>query len=237
MWLDIKVHESWKGFLTDNNIRLIDNIERGVGFDYTPDEDKVLRFMQLDLNNIKIIILGQDPYKPRGVANGRAFQPNDLVNWNQPFRQVSIKNIVRAIYACYNDIEEYLDIPKYSDIAREIKFGNFDIKEPREWFNSIEEQGVLLLNTSLTCKVGVSNSHKDLWVEFTKRLLGYIKTQRPDIIWFLWGKEAIDKLKYLNIGVKAYTSNHPMMCSASYKTDFLKNPCFKETKDIINWLG
>lgn len=237
MWLDIKVHDSWKEFLTDSNIRLIDNIEHEAGLDYTPDEDKVMRFMTLDLNKIKIIILGQDPYKPAGVANGRAFQPSDLESWTKPFRQVSLKNIVRAIYAVHNNITEYSDIPNYSDIAKEIYNGDFYIKEPKDWFNSIEEQGVLLLNTSLTCRIGESNSHKHLWVEFNKRLLDYIRRKRPDIIWFLWGKEAIDKLKYLNRDAKVYTSNHPMMCSESYKEDFLKNPCFRETKNIINWLG
>lgn len=237
MWLDIKVHESWKDLLTPSIIRLIESIEHEAGLNYTPDEDKVLRFLTLDLNKIKIVILGQDPYPAEGAANGRAFQPTDLVSWNQKFRQVSLKNIVRAIYKAYNNIEVYEDIPKYSDIVDKIKYGDFNIKETYEWFDSIEEQGVLLLNTSLTCEIGNSNSHKAMWEDFNKLLLNYMKTKRPDLIWFLWGNEAISKIKYLGLHANTYTSNHPMMCSEKYKEDFLKNKCFKETMGIISWLG
>lgn len=239
MWLsEVDVHSSWRGFLNDKTVKQLENIERKVGSDYTPDCYSLLRFMELDLDKVKVGILGQDPYKSEGVANGRAFQPSDLEDWYDTFRQVSLKNIVRAIYKAYNDIEYYEDIPTYSEIMQEIILGDFNIKRPRDWFDSLENQGVLLLNTSLTCEIGESNSHKHLWQEFSNNLLRFISKSNPDIIWFLWGKSAINKLKYVgNIEAKAYVSNHPMMCSSKYKEDFLKSKCFKETMHIIDWLG
>lgn len=239
MWLDeVDVHSSWGEFLTKDVVNQLENIERLIGSDYTPNCHNVLRFMTLDIDKIKVAILGQDPYKPEGVANGRAFQPYDLEDWYDTFRQVSLKNIVRAIYKAYNDIEYYEDIPRYSEILQEIIMGDFNIKRPKDWFDSLENQGVLLLNTSLTCEIGESNSHEHLWRNFSNQLLRFISKSNPDIIWFLWGKSAINKLKYVgNINAKAYVSNHPMMCSSKYKEDFLKSRCFKDTMHIIDWLG
>lgn len=237
MILDInKVDNSWRKFLTSKTIDELNAIESYIGDNYTPPEDKVLRFMQIDLSKIKVVILGQDPYKPAGVANGRSFQPNDLVSWNQTFRQVSLKNIIRNIYACYTNIERYVDIPEFSSIAGKVVYGEFGIKQPQEWFDSLEEQGVLFLNTSLTCRIGVSNSHKGIWFEFSHKLINYISEERPDLIWFLWGKEAAIYDMHIKSGTK-YISRHPMMCSEAYEDDFLRNPCFKNTMNIINWLG
>lgn len=237
MWTDeIKVDKSWDKFLnTDIRSELI-RIESQIKDNYTPESNKVLRFMELDLNKIKVVILGQDPYKPAGVATGRSFEPADLYSWSDKFRQVSLKNIVRLIYKSINNIENYSDIPSYKAIVSEIITGDFTLKEPKEWFDSLERQGVLFLNTTLTCKIGVSNSHKKVWEDFSKKLLNYINTQNKDLYWFLWGKEAISNKEFIKNG-KIYTSNHPMMCSEKYEDDFLKGSCFKDTMDIINWLG
>lgn len=231
-----RIDSSWEAFLTPRIVVELEEIENMLGSNYTPSEDKVLRFMGLNLNNIKVVILGQDPYKPEGVANGRAFQPLGLTDWSQSFKQISLKNIVRNIYASYNNITEYSKIPYYKDIAIQIALGNFKMKQPMEWFDSIEEQGVLLLNTSLTCEIGVSNSHKGIWYDFSHELINYIAKQREDLAWFMWGKEAAIYKQYIPKG-KLYVSRHPMMCSEEYKDDFLRNTCFRETKDVINWLG
>lgn len=237
MWLEeVKVHESWNDFITDDIKKELQNIEKNVGLDYTPAPNKVLRFMQLDLTKIKVVILGQDPYKPEGVANGRSFQPNDLNEWYQSFRQISLKNIIRNIYSCYNNIENYKDIPDYSTISAKVYNEKFKILEPHKWFDSLENQGVLFLNVSLTCRIGASNSHKGLWFDFSHKLIQFIAQKRPDLIWFLWGKDAAIYDMHIKQG-KKYISRHPMMCSETYEDDFLKNKCFKETMGIINWLG
>lgn len=237
MWLDlVNVDHSWDRFLTQEMVKELENIEKATNENYTPESSKVLRFLNIDLNKMKVVILGQDPYKPLGVATGRSFEPADLTSWQDKFRQVSLKNIVRLIYKSLNDIDDYEDIPSYKEVSNKIVNGEFKIKEPKEWFDSLESQGVLFLNTTLTCKVGVSNSHKMLWENFSKELLTYISTENKDLYWFLWGREAISNKEFIKNG-KIYTSNHPMMCSEKYEDDFLKGNCFKDTKDIINWLG
>ena len=230
------VHPSWNNFLTDDIKSLLNNIEKKIGSDFTPENHLVLRFLSLDLNSIKVVILGQDPYKPKGVATGRSFEPSELSNWCSPFRQVSLKNILRLIYASYNDISEYSEIPKYSDIIKLIKSGKFNVKPPHEWFNSLEAQGVLFLNISLTCKIGVSDSHSEIWREFSDKLIKFIAENNCNAMWFLWGYRA-QEAKTLIGDSKSYVSRHPMMCSQKYEDDFLKNKCFYDTKDMINWLG
>lgn len=233
-------HPSWDRFLTEDIRTQLDNINSQIGYNYTPTSDLVLRFMQLDLSKIKVVILGQDPYKPQGVANGRAFQPSDLIDWSQPFRQVSLKNIVRAIYAAHNNITVWGLIPSYKEIVCEMETNKFNIKQPYQWFDSLEEQGVLFLNTALTCEIGKSNSHKDIWRPFTDILLKYISENALNKLdWFLWGKEAIQYEGIVNAANKhrLFKSRHPMMCTSTSKEDFLYNPCFRETMDKINWLG
>jgi len=232
----LNIHDSWNDFLTEDIKKELDKIEVKIGDDYTPSKEKVLRFLELDLMKCKVVILGQDPYKPLGVATGRAFEPADLKDWNDKFRQVSLKNIVRLIYKSTNGIELYEEIPNFSDIQKKIDTGEFNIKQPTEWFNSLEEQGVLFLNTTLTCKIGESNSHKDIWKVFSDKLITYISHKNTNLSWFLWGKEAISQIKNIRAG-RLYTSNHPMMCSEKYTDDFLKSDCFKETSNKINWLG
>ena len=95
--------------LLDNNKELLDSIrtklkeDSDCGFEITPPENLQLRFTSQDLASVKILILGQDPYPQSGVATGRAFEVGTLHSWFDNFRNTSLKNIVRAIYAAKND--------------------------------------------------------------------------------------------------------------------------------------
>jgi len=237
--------ESWSTFLTKDIRIMIDDIENGIGVDYTPDSYNVLRFLKMDLRKVKCVWLGQDPYKSEvtlkdgkvaKVAVGRSFQPGNLASWYQPYKQVSLKNIIRLIYKTYNPALNYNDIKSYKEVTDYIKEGSFPVLEPQEWFESLTNQGVMFLNTYLTCKIGESNSHKNLWYDFSQEVIKYMSNEKSDIIWFLWGKEAISNKEFIKNGT-IYESRHPMMCSNKYEDDFLKSDCFEKTKNIINWLG
>jgi uracil-DNA glycosylase len=230
------VHSSWEKLLTREVIEELDLIEKKIGCDINPQHENVLRFMKCDLNDINVVILGQDPYPEKGKATGRAFEVGDLYSWNQKFRQVSLKNIVRLIYKNYNNIDEYCEIKKFSEIQKEIEEGKFTILPPDKIFKSWEKQGVLLLNTYFTVIPGISGSHVSVWEKFSVELLRYISEENGEISWFLWGKQAEDKKQFIKSG-RFYTSRHPMMCSEKYSDDFLRNDCFKNTMSIVNWLG
>ncbi len=229
-------HSSWDKFLCDDIRDELKIIDEKIGKNINPDYENVLRFLKRDLNKIRVVILGQDPYPEKGRATGRAFEVGDLNSWNDKFRQVSLKNIIRLLHKNYNDIDEYDKILKFSEIQEEIKEGRFNIAPPYEIFKSWEKQGVLLLNTYLTVEHGITGSHIAIWEHFSTRLLGYISEQNSEVSWFLWGKQAEEKSKLIKQG-KFYISRHPMMCSEKYEDDFLKNNCFKDTMKLINWLG
>lgn len=231
-----EVHPSWNKFLTERIVSELEGIEEKIGSNINPEPENVLRFMKNDLYNIKVVILGQDPYPEKGRATGRAFEVGDLTSWNQKFRQVSLKNIVRLIYKNYNDIDDYRQIKKFSQIQKEIKDGTFSILPPDKIFKSWEKQGVLLLNTYLSVEAGLTGSHISIWQNFSEELLKFISEENRNISWFLWGRMAEEKKQFIKYG-KYYISRHPMMCSESYEDDFLKNDCFKDTMDIIDWKG
>lgn len=231
------IDNSWSRFLSADIITVLKDVEENIvdpGKEFTPKPDMVLRFFKISLPKVKIIILGQDPYPQKGVATGRAFEVGTLKSWHDKFSNISLKNIVRAIYSAYNN--EYL---KYSEIKS--KIGNsFLIKPPGELFIEWEKQGVLLLNTSFTCEVGKSNSHEKYWNVFTNSLLKYISQTNPNIMWFLWGNNAKSIVSDIKIKNKI-ESMHPMMCynKQGRDDDFLfgKINAFKETINLINWLG
>lgn len=227
------IHSSWSDFFNQNIVEELNKIEELIGDDYNPDSDKVIRFAHTDLNKIKVIILGQDPYPQKGVPSGRSFEVQNLNSWSEKFKQTSLRNILRNIYKSYTG-----ELKNLTDIRTEIEEGKFKILPPNEIFDYWENQGVLMLNTYLTCKVGEPGSHRKYWDKFSKELLKYIVNTNGNITWFLWGSEAKANINILK-DQKMYTSNHPMMSNPSNETDFVNCKCFEEsiTKLNIDWIG
>jgi uracil-DNA glycosylase len=231
--LDAKPHHSWKSFLSEEIIAEIQHIEAVIqNSNYTPNTERVLHFLTLDLSRIKALVLGQDPYPQQGVATGRAFEVGTLMDWNHPFRNVSLKNIVRLIHFTYNN-----EFKSYKEIIAENN-QNPSILPPNELFKSWEEQGVLLLNTAFTCEIGKSASHSKHWTNFTLKLLQFISTNYPNLYWILWGNHAQKITKTLPLK-NVTQSNHPMMCSEKSENDFLfgKVNTFMDTKHLVDWRG
>ena len=231
----ITVHPNWKTFLSKAILNDLQRIENEIKSEhFTPEINKVLRFLELPLKSARIIILGQDPYPQEGVATGRAFEVGTLNSWNKPFRNVSLKNLLRCLYKAYfNEIISFNDLKKKLD-------NEFPVLPPNQIFKSWESQGVLLLNTSFTCKIGASASHEKKWIGFTSELLRFINRQNPELTWFLWGNHAINSTKNVQIKNK-FESQHPMMCypGKGRESDFLfgNTNCFESFIGEIDWTG
>tara|TARA_B100001287_G_scaffold275587_1_gene283652 strand:- start:22088 stop:22780 length:693 start_codon:yes stop_codon:yes gene_type:complete len=154
-----------------------------------PKINQVFRcYNNLSLNKIKIVIVGQDPYHGKRQANGYAFAVNEQMKVPP-----SLKNI-------YKEIE--------MDLKLEIK------TKPN--LKSFTNQGVFLLNSSLSVEQGKPNSHQKLgWNNFTDKTLKIISKERKHIVFFLWGEQAknkeflIDQKKHLIL-----KSSHPSPLSA-----------------------
>lgn len=238
--LHLPVHASWKAFLTEEIIQLVVDIESTLDQReelITPLENRVFHFFTQDLGAIKVLIIGQDPYPQEGVATGRAFEVGTLKSWQDTFRNVSLKNIIRALY--YAETGEYLT---YNLIKKQLGAAGlfnapFKLLPPDQLFKHWEQEGVLLLNTSFTCQIGRPGSHAKLWSVFTRKLLTFINAANSEINWFLWGNHARGITDHLVLK-NSFASNHPMICKSG-ENDFLfgcVNP-FKATAKMIDWTG
>ena len=229
------IHSDWLSFLTVENRSLVYKIEAEVNkSSFTPAAEKVFRFLSVPLFSAGIIILGQDPYPQPGVATGRAFEVGNLKSWNQPFKNISLKNILRALYRAYTG-----EVIKFN-LLKEKLDNEFPVLPPGKLFSHWENQGVLLLNTSFTCETGKAGSHQKLWEEFTTRLLFFIQDNIREATWFLWGNHAREATKSLDLQKRIETM-HPMMCHESPDRDFDflygKINCFEPFIGEIDWTG
>lgn len=172
-----------------------------------PPKEWIFRaFNSVAVEDVKVVIIGQDPYPTRGHANGLCFSLQPTV---QPFAK-SLNNI-------FKEIESDLGIPfpENGDLSR--------------WAN----QGVLLLNSILTVEEGKPLSHKKKgWEQFTDAVINRLIENKEGIVFMLWGSTAIDKLKECNLSNHhVLSSPHPSPLSA-YR-GFFGNKHFSATNKLL----
>ena len=154
-----------------------------------PDYNDIFKAFNLtDFNDVKVVILGQDPYFNTGQANGLAFSVNDTC----PIPK-SLKNIFLELK---NDLG--IEYPLHGDLTTWAK------------------QGVFLLNTLLTVEDGKPGSHKKLgWERFTDEVIIKLNQRESPIVYLLWGNEAKKKRQLINTKKHlVLTAPHPSPLSA-----------------------
>lgn len=188
------MHESWQEFLQAEFKqpyfkKLSDFLKQAYqNSTVYPPKQQVFTAFTTDLNNVKVVILGQDPYHEPGQAHGLAFSVRDNIK-----TPPSLVNIYKEINSEYGT-----PIPKSGNLKR--------------W----QEQGVLLLNNVLTVEAHKAGSHRGYgWEDFTLHCVEYLSKNRPHLVFLLWGRDArnkaklIDKQKHLVL-----ESAHPSPLSA-----------------------
>ena len=211
----VKIHESWKNVLEDEfsktymeDLRAFLKKEIESGKKIFPPMNKIFNAFNLTpLTNVKIVLVGQDPYHGKNQANGIAFSVDDKTQ-----KPPSLKNILKELS---NDLN--------------VKTDNVDLKN---WAN----QGVLLLNSILTVRENMPSSHKNQgWEIFTTKIITELVKRKSNLIFILWGKYAEAKLK--NIDLKNHfilKSSHPSPFS-SYR-GFFGCKHFSKTNKILREL-
>ena len=209
------MHESWKPFLDSEFSKpYFQDLAKFLHVEYEkkiifPRKELVFRAFTADLNNVKVVILGQDPYHTPGAAEGLAFSvPN-----SQPIPP-SLINIYKEIDA---------DIGKHANPAGSLS----------NW----QKQGVLLLNTVLTVEAHKAGSHRGKgWETFTTATIEYLNQTSPHLVFMLWGRDArnkkslIDSKKHLIL-----ESPHPSPLSAY--SGFFGNHHFSRANDFLRQNG
>lgn len=169
---------------------------------YPPYKNIFHAFSITSLKDTKVVILGQDPYHEENQAHGLAFL-------------VLCKKIPPSLVNIYKEMESDLNVKVNQD-------GNLDY---------LASQGVLLLNTSLTVREHLANSHSNKgWEIFTDNAIKLLNEQDRPIVFILLGRNAISKTKYLNNPKHlVLTSVHPSPLSA-YGGFFGSKPFSKTNK-------
>ncbi|MGE7094368.1 hypothetical protein ACQKII_23640 [Lysinibacillus sp. NPDC048646] len=234
-----RIDSSWSDFFTPTIHKCLLDIESRIGPDYVPLTNEVLKFTQVDLNNVNVVIFGRDPYpglvNNTPIATGRAFEVRNYSSWTQPTKNASLRNIFKLLY-----MNKYQKKPAIKQMRKKISNGAFKLSPPNVWFTNMEANGVLWLNTALTCKEnGDPGSHVEIWKEFSKELIKFIHKNNSQITYVLWGQSRVLRPQLKQLGVsdkKILESDHPSSTRNKQNTSFFKQN-FISSIDNIKWLS
>jgi len=160
-----KIHPCWLPVFEKHNIDLASIYENGI---VHPPIDLVYRVFEMDVNDINILLLGQDPYHGPGQANGLSFSVSDDIKVPP-----SLNNIFKELQ---------MEFPE-----RGYEFNNGNLER---WYR---EEKIFLLNASLTVYQGLASSHMKIWEKFTDDIIEFIAKNNKKCIFLLLGNFAKGK--------------------------------------------
>lgn len=214
--MDVRIEASWKSVLCDefeksyfNDLTRFVKKEYQTHKIYPPGNLIFNAFDQCPFEKLKVVILGQDPYHGPGQAHGLCFSVNDGIAFPP-----SLRNIFKELNG---------------DLGKEIPTsGNLTI-----WAN----QGVLLLNATLTVRANQAGSHQNKgWEQFTDAVIDKINNLKQHVVFILWGNYAISKGKFIDQNKHlVLTSVHPSPLSAS--RGFFGNKHFSHANEFLRRNG
>jgi uracil-DNA glycosylase len=208
-WLAVLKDEFEKDYMKELKQFLIDEKKKGNQV-YPKSDDVFNAFSLTPFNEVKVVIIGQDPYHGQNQAHGLSFSVQKGVR-NPP----SLQNIFKELAT---DIEGFIT-PNHGDLSNWAK------------------QGILLLNASLTVNEGQPGSHQDKgWEHFTNEVIKTISNKKENIIFILWGKFAQLKEGLIDAS-KHYIIKSPHPSPFSAYTGFFGSKPFSKTNEILKSLG
>lgn len=201
----------WSAYFDKFNLRgkIEEILSKLENEEYYPSKENIFRAIQeVPPENVKVVIVGQDPYHGKGQANGFAFAVNKGVR-----TPPSLANIFKEIKL------EYGEMPTDTTLV--------------EW----AKQGVLLLNTTLTVSKGIANSHSAFgWRSITDNIVQILNNMPQHIVYLLWGNSAQQFKQVLNNPRQLVLStSHPSPLSAH--RGFLGCDHFKKANEYLEKCG
>ncbi len=213
---DVNIDSSWKNKISEEFgkpyfLDIVNKVKKAYSNEkiYPRGKDIFRAFELCKYEDLKVLILGQDPYHGVGQANGLCFSVRKGM-----VKPPSLQNIFKEIQ---NDIGS--PIPKEGCLER--------------W----AQQGVLLLNSVLTVKASSPGSHRHFgWEQFTDAIIRKISILNNNIVFLLWGEYAIKKQDLIDSSKHLIlTSPHPSPFSAN--RGFLGNRHFSKTNKYLKSYG
>lgn len=210
--MELEIESSWSEILKDEfdkpyfqKLMGFVREEYATALCFPPNHLIFSAFNHCPFDKLKVVIIGQDPYHGTGQANGLCFSVNDGVKIPP-----SLLNIFKEIQ---------------SDLGQPFPLsGNLE-----RW----AEQGVLLLNATLTVRAHAAGSHqKKGWEEFTDAVIRHINEQKENIVFLLWGAYAQKKGAFIDSD-KHHILKSPHPSPFSAYTGFLGNKHFSKTNTFL----
>lgn len=188
-----------------------------------PSPDDVFKAFKYPFKDIKVIIIGQDPYF-NGNADGLAFScKKDL--------SPSLRQILSAMF------KDLLNLNPDPNLGF-----RYTIIEDHWNLEYLAEQGIFLFNPSLTVEKDKPGSHENIWKEFSKKVLTALFQENRNVITMAWGKKARESLRGLIVPGHLFVAEHPAAAAREnriWKCDHFSktNASLKERgKEEIKWL-
>ena len=215
--MNVRIHDSWKKVLeAEFEKDYFQQLTSYVKKEYTehkcfpPGAEIFAAFDHSTFDDTKVVILGQDPYHGPGQANGLCFSVHDGVA------------IPPSLINIFKEIETDLDQPFP-------KTGNLE-----RW----ADQGVLLLNATLSVRAHQAGSHQNKgWEIFTDEVIRTISAQKQNVVFLLWGGFAKKKIKLIDEQKHlVLTSGHPSPLSAN-RGYWFGNKHFSKANDYLKSVG
>jgi uracil-DNA glycosylase len=223
--MNVRINEEWKSLLKDEFEKpYFHELSTFVKNEYAQNPGRIFPagneiFRAFDLcspSKVKVVILGQDPYPTKGHAHGLCFSVNDKV-----------KPLPKSLVNIFKELESDLSIqaPANGDLSN--------------W----AEQGVLMINTVLTVREGLPDSHSGKgWEKFTDAAIQHLANSRSELVYVLWGAKAQKKVEYIDTHKNLIISSpHPSPLSA-HRGFFGSKPfsrineyLLKKGQTQINW--
>lgn len=203
-WKDIIENEQQKPYYEKLKEEIDKRYENSIVF---PEKQNIFKAFSLTkFEDLKVVILGQDPYHGIGQAQGLSFStPSNIKN------PPSMVNILKEI----ND-----------DLGKKSVCEDGDLTP---W----AKQGIMLLNTILTVEQGLAKSHHNLgWEIFTDNIIKYISDNKENVIFLLWGSPAISKTKLIDKN-KHFILTAPHPSPLSVYRGFYGCKHFSKTNEIL----
>jgi uracil-DNA glycosylase len=215
--MNVDIHPSWKPYLdAEFEKPYFKDLVEFVKLEYNNHQcfpkgsDIFSAFNHCHFEDIKVVIIGQDPYHDIGQANGLCFSVNEGIT-----HPPSLKNI-------FKELERDLEIP-YPTSGNLIPWA---------------DQGVLLLNATLTVRAHNAGSHQNKgWEQFTDTVIQLISQQKENVVFLLWGgfakkkKKLIEKTKH-----HVLETGHPSPLSAN-RGYWFNNKHFSKTNFLLQQVG
>lgn len=187
-------------------VYLLSQVNQGKRF--TPPLKQVFSaFEKCKYSDLKVVIIGQDPYPYPAVADGMAFSCS-----NDGKIQASLRYINKAIqHTVYNDYP----MDYKSDLT--------------PW----AEQGILLLNSSLTTEIGKIGKHYHIWAPFITFLLDMLNAYNPGLVYVFMGKQAQEWMDQVSDNNHKLTCSHPASAAYNQLEMWNCNDVFNKTSELV----